>query len=351
MVYIYFLAMIIVYVIAYIGSNSKYRSTGFSIGSICVIIAVLVFISGFRSGIGDTFFYKHTYNLLVENPDIHIKDKDLGFTYFMILLTSISKNPQILVFLTSLVTNMIIIITLYKYAKPLELGVFLYFGTLMYYVTMNGIRQSLVSSVLFCAVSFIIKKDWIKYFILILLLSTFHQSALIFLPLYFLVRREAWSKSFWAVLGVTVVLVIAFRPMLGTISSLLENTSYSNYGQDMLSNTETVNFIRVLISAVPLVLAYLVKDRVKSEWPESSIFIYMSLFNFIFMLLGTQYLYFYRLCIYFDLFNLILIPRLIYFYGKQKGLTLYIYVIALYTIFSWYQVSLWNENYRNILFK
>jgi len=346
---VYFITMLIVYIIAHIGINSKYESKFLSRLSAFVIFVILVIISGFRTGIGDTFFYKHKYMLLVENPVADFKDKDVGFTFFMLLLAKLSKDPQILIFVTSFITNLFIVIALYKYSKPFEVGIFLYFGTVLYYVTMNGIRQSMVAAIMLWAVKYISEGRFIKYTALVLLLSTLHQSAIIFIPLYFLVRTEAWSRTFWITLGSALVFTIAFKPLSGTTAGLLESTVYENYGQDMLTNEETVNSIRVLITLVPLVLAYFVRDRLKNEWPESRIFIYMALFNFIFMLLGTQYLYFYRLCIYFDLFNLILIPKLLQFYGKQKGMSLYVYLILLYLVFCWYQVDLWHEGYKNVL--
>lgn len=351
MVNVYLSTMIIVFIIAYIGINSRYWSPALSKICTSLIFLILVFISGFRSefSIGDTPFYAHTYRLLVQNPQIAENTKDKGFTMLMIFLNKITNDPQILIFFTAFITNLFIILTLYKYSKPFELGIFLYFTTVLYYVTMNGMRQSMVASLMFWAVGCIIKNQWKRYFLLILILSLFHQSVLIFLPLYFIIRCKAWGRGFWITLGVSIMMIAVFRPMLDTIVNILDKTSYSNYAQDMISNEETTNIIRVLIAMVPLILAYFVKDKLNKDWPESSVFIYMSLFNVIFMLFSTQYLYFYRLCIYFDLYNLILMPRLICLYSKQKRVALYVYIIILYTLFCWYQINVWNDSYRNIL--
>lgn len=351
MKYIYFATMFIVFIIALMVNNNKYKSLAISLFSTSIIFIILMIISGFRSpsSIGDTFFYSHSYRLLGTNPVIGANSKDTGFLLIMILLNKISKDPQILIFFTAFITNLFIILTLYRYSKPFALGVYLYFGTVLYYVTMNGIRQSMVSAILFGAVRCIINNQWKRYFIIVILLSTIHGSALMFLPLYFLVRKEAWNRTFWAVLLISVMSVVAFRPMLGMIVQLLESTQYSNYGHDMVNNSSSTNVIRLFITLVPIVLAYLVKDELRNKWPESSIFIYMSLFNFIFMLLSTQYKYFYRLCIYFELYNLVLIPRLMYFYDKKTRMLLYAGIITFYFIFSWYQVNLWNDYYRNIL--
>jgi len=214
---------------------------------------------------------------------------------------------------------------------------------------MNGIRQSIAGVIAFWAVKYIIKKDWFRYFLTVLIASTFHQSVLLMLPIYFLARKKAWSKAFWMVLGISVGLVAVFRPFLGIIVSLLEKTSYADYGRDMLNNSTSTNILRVFIALVPLVLAYFVRDRLREDWPESNIFIFMSLFNLIFYMFSTQYLYFYRLCIYFELYNLVLIPRLLAYFPRKRSVAIYIYIIIFYLVISAYQVFGWGDYYNNVL--
>jgi len=350
MIKVYYCVLLIVFIVSHIGINDKYSSKFISKFSAVTVFIILVFVAGFRSpySIGDTPFYAYTYRLLASG-EANLGYKDYGFTLLMKLLTGISKDPQLLIFVTSFITNLFIVIGLYKYGKPFDMGIFLYFTTMSYYVTMNGIRQSMVAAILFWAVKYVINNQWKKYFALVLLLSAFHGSAIIFIPLYFLVRKQTWNKTFWITLVAALCIALALRPMLGGIAKVLENTFYSNYGQDMLTSNLTVNKLRVLVTAVPLVLAYFVRDRMKEDWPEGDVFVYMSLLNFIFMLFSTRYLYFYRLCIYFELFNMVLLPRLLFYFEERKRLALCVYMMVLYILFSGYQVIGWNDYYRNIL--
>ena len=43
------------------------------------LLLILVFLSGLRSGIGDTPFYKHSYELLVQNPNQFIIGIDKNY--------------------------------------------------------------------------------------------------------------------------------------------------------------------------------------------------------------------------------------------------------------------------------
>ena len=145
---VYLGAMFTAYIIGFVGVYNKYKASTLTKVSVFTIFFV---ISGFRSpsSIGDTYFYSHSYRLLVQNPILNSDAKDIGFNVLMLLLTKISADPQILIILTAFITNIFIILALYRYGKPFELSVFLYFGTVIYYVTMNGIRQSMVAAILF----------------------------------------------------------------------------------------------------------------------------------------------------------------------------------------------------------
>lgn len=348
---VYLITMFITFIISLLLSNNRIRPRKVYKVTVLIVFIILLYISGFRStsSIGDTMFYSYSYRLFVENPYVNFKGKDYGFSLLVLLLTKISTDPQILIVFTAFITNAFNILTLYKHSNPFELGTFLYFATVVFYVTMNGIRQAMVAAIMFWASRYIIKNDWIKYLVIVIILSRFHSSAIILIPIYFICRKEAWGREFWAVLGISLMLIVAFRPMLSVIVNLLDSTQYNNYGQDMMKNTATVNPIRVLVTAVPLFLAYFVKDKLKSSWPESNIFIFMSLFNFIVMLFGTRYLFFYRLSIYFELYNLVLIPRLLYFYEIRIRTMLYICIIIFYSVFCFYQISLWDDPYKNVL--
>ncbi|MEG1149620.1 MAG: EpsG family protein [Cellulosilyticaceae bacterium] len=354
---IYLPSMFLVLLIGHYGVNNKVQSKLMVGFSLTLIFGILFGISGFRTGIGDTYFYKHSYEIVGENiangnmeAIKQLFEGEQGFNALVVALNYISPDPQLLVIVFAFITNFFNLKSIYKYAKPFELGIFLYFATVIFYVTMNGMRQALVASIFFWGVRFIIKGNPIKYCLLIALLTLFHTSAIILFPIYFIVRYKAWGKLFWTVAGLFVAAATAFRPLMPIVVEMLEGGRYDAYAQDMAGGGAGVNLIRVMTMLVPLILAYLIKDDLKEQWKESDIFIFMSLFNFGFMLLGAQYLYFYRVCIYFELFNLALVPRALSCIGEKVAKPAYIYTVGCYALFCYYQVVMsWGENYTNIL--
>lgn len=359
MAMVYLSAMIVVWLIGHYGLNNQYRSRAITYMSLMTIFTILLIISAFRTGIGDTYFYKHIYELIGTNlansslgEVITSFDHERGFYTGIALLNMISTDPQLLVIVCAVITNALNLYDIYKFARPFELGIYLYFATVIFYVTMNGMRQALVASIFFWGVRYIIRGEWKKYLILILLLSNLHTSALLLIPVYYIARHEAWGDFFWKVFTGGVIVFIIFPIIKPVIVMILQDTQYAVYGNDMAQGGESVNLLRVLVMLVPPSLAFTVRKELAKQWKESHIFIFMSMLNFIFILWSIQYLYFYRVCMYFEVFNLALMPRVISCMDKQKGMCIYVYLIICYFIFAYYQVAVcWGEKFSNILFK
>src|SRR5690625_2292333 len=166
-------------------------------------LASLVATAGLRSNIGDTFNYKNIY---VENEftwEYIFSQKDYGFGILqMILKNYISDDLQIMIFTSALITNVLIVMVFYNYSRMIDISLYVYITGCVFLISMNGIRQVLAAAIAFTAINYLLKGNWFKYSLIVLLAASFHQSALILIPIFFLVRFKAWSK--------TTIIVIIF---------------------------------------------------------------------------------------------------------------------------------------------
>src|SRR5690606_40042452 len=131
--------------------------------------ASIVLVSGLRSNIGDTPFYMYSYVLADPSLAGFSFAGDFGFRALQIVLKKLTPDPQALIFITALATNVLIAIGLYRYSRLIEVSLFLYITTGMFTVSMNGIRQYLAAAILFAGTHWLIRGDWKKYFPLVLL--------------------------------------------------------------------------------------------------------------------------------------------------------------------------------------
>ncbi|WP_309088635.1 EpsG family protein [Domibacillus sp.] len=305
----------------------------------------LVLLSGLRSDVGDTFFYKHSYKVTTFTWEKVMEGKDKGFAVLQLLLQKVSEDPQILIFTTALITNVLFVLILYKYARMFELGLYVYITGGLFLVSMNGIRQAFASAVLFMATKFLIEGNWKSYMLVVLLASTFHQSALILIPIYFVVRVKAWSKATAAVVLLAVFVVVGFDQFSSMLFSTIEDTQYGHYSN---FSEGGANFMRVAVEAVPLGIAFLGREKLRELFPKSDVIVNMTLLGFIFMLISTQNWIFARFSIYFWPFQLILIswiPKL--FREKDEKLVYYGIVICYFIYYYFENVISLNMVYRS----
>ncbi|KIL49350.1 EpsG family protein [Jeotgalibacillus soli] len=297
-------------------------------------MAVLVLVSGLRSNIGDTFNYRNIY---VDNEftwEYVLGEKDIGFGILQMLLKQLSADPQIMIFTSALITNVLIVFVLYKYSRMFELSLFVYITGGLFLVSMNGIRQTLAAAIAFTALKYLIDGSWKKYMLAVIFASLFHQSALVLIPIYFIVRFKAWSKATVALVLLSIVIVIGFEQFSSVLFSAIEDTQYGAYKEFDEGGAST---IRVAVTAVPLLIAYLGREKLKRIFPLSDIIVNLALLNLVFMIVSTQSWIFARFSIYFGLYQLILISWVVKLFREKDQKFVYFGIIVCYLFYYYYE--------------
>jgi transmembrane protein EpsG len=304
----------------------------------------LVAVSGLRQNIGDTFFYKYAYEINDFTWDYITSQKDIGFGILQMILKMYSEDSQILIFTTALITNVLIILVFYRYSRDIELSFYVYITGGLFLVSMNGIRQVLAAAIIFAATKFLIEGKWGKYFLVILFASTFHQSALVLIPIYFVVRYRAWSKATFILLFFSIVIVIGFDQFSSILFSAIGDTQYGHYANFAEGGA---NIIRVAVDAVPLVIAYFGREKLRQLFPGSDFIVNMTLIGFVFMIISTQNWIFARFSIYFSLYQLILISWIVKLFSERDQRFIYYALIICYFIYYYYE----NVMSLNIIYR
>ncbi|MDQ1000335.1 transmembrane protein EpsG [Neobacillus niacini] len=310
-----------------------------------ISIVSLVLVSGLRYGVGTDYW---TYSLLYNIAGIRdlgdiigwgesetASDSDVGFIVFLWVLNKITDNPQLMFLITALITNILIVRTLRDYVKPFELGIFLYICTFNYYSTFNGVRQYLVAAVIFWSFRYLITGNWKKYFTIIILSSTFHASALIMIPVYFIVRRKAWT-SFTFVLTLCFVLAaMLYNKFISLLMFLIKNTQYGHYEEWFTNNSNGMNIIKIFVLLIPLVISYLYRNKIREIWPDGDYVVNLCIINFLFGLLATRDFIFARFSIYFGLYQLLLIPIFTRLFDKKTNTLIYFILAVCFFVYSY----------------
>lgn len=298
-----------------------------------VTITILALVSGLRNNIGDTFLYMHAYRITDFRTEFKLEG-DFGFSLLQILLQSISRDPQILVFVTACVTMLFIGLAFKQHARLFELAIFVFITSGMYITSMNGIRQFLASSIIFISSKYLFEGKWRLFIPIALVAFTIHNTALIFIPIYFLVRRRAWTRSTFLALLFAVVIVIGFNTFQNALFTVLEDTHYSVYSS---FDEGGAHLIRVIVYAVPLIIAFLGREKLRQINPNSDYIVNLTLLGLVFMIISTQNWIFARFAIYFGLYQVVLLTWIVKLFREKDQRFIYYAIIIFYLMFCYYE--------------
>lgn len=314
---------------------------------------ILIIVSGLRDGIGDTGAYRGLFGIIppniIEYLNSNLISEDRGFYFIVAIIKQfISSNSQVILFVLAAITLILICITMYRNTDNIGMATFLFITMGYYAVSMNGVRQFLAAAIIFSILPLHGQKKFIPYCIIILLVSTIHASAIIFLPLYFIVNYKGWSKLsyFFCIGGIVFYLIYDF--VGPALVGLIGNTQYSEYSDVLLSTGQGANIIRSLVAFVPVMLSYIKKDMINQELKYGNIIINFNILNFIFTLLANKYWIFARFCIYFNLYSILLLCYCVENIFERKSSQLVkIMCVVCYLIYFWYDSLCVGLNYTS----
>ena len=309
------------------------------------VILPIVFFTVFvalRKTVGDTYFYMHSFNLM---PDENLVSPELFFTsmysFFQSAIRNLTDDPQWLIAFTAVFSIPVPLIILYKYCPRFEMAIFMFVAFSYLGGAMNGMRQYMGASIVLLATRYLFsakKTDFIKYAVIIMLAYCMHNSAIIMLPLYFVVRRRAWQiSSYLMVLGSAVGVVI-FDAILPSFLSALEQTDYSNYAQNgwFTSGQEGgSSFIRVMFIAYPLVIAYINKERLKMLGRIGDILVNIVFVDVAIYMIAMYNWIFARLAIYLAIYFIVFVAWVVNYAVPPKDRSIFVFAtVAVYFLYS-----------------
>lgn len=307
--------------------------------------AVLIIFAGVRRDVGDTpvyisFFKRHTDSLSETWKNMDIFNEG-GFELLQTFIKKfVTSDPYCYIFLMSLIPLGLVLCIFYKYGRSFSLCILLFILSGNYVTSMNGIRQFFVASILFFCFKWIYEKRYFKYVLLVLLLSTIHKSAILFIAFAFVLNLPAWKKGSKGIMMGGILIYLLYPISSQWFNLLLSNTGYANYGEGIVSGGPGgANIIRALVYLVPVGMGYMMRETLKVNEKYYNIMVNGAILNFIFMLLATASSWiFARYCIYFNLYSIMLLVWSIHYMKKSKR-DYYLVCVLCYSIFFIYEMK------------
>jgi len=252
-----------------------------------------------------------------------IGTRDWGFS----VLTSAVYDlwPDSFVFynyILAALTYIPVVFTYRKYSNAFTFTMVLYITMMTYYWPYNGVRQSIACSICFCAYPLLYDKKYIKYVLCVLVAYLFHSTALLMIPIMFIVTRRAWSKLVvitLTILGVSLLFLSSiWNSIIGFLEFIGQEKMANDYG---VFNSDDVgaNILRIAVALVPLLISFIFYKQLKRSNPKIDLLINMSLMCVAFMIFSSKVTLLARLSIYFGFFYALLIPEFLALFKERDG--------------------------------
>ena len=327
---------------------------------IAVILPLAFYMpfAGLRKTIGDTFFYMYSFeNLPDEGNEINLKmiiDGNM-FSFIQNILRNRTDDPQVLIFVCTALALIPVLIILYLYSSPFEMSIFLFVAYGYLGGMMDGMRQYMAAAIALLGTRFLFsmkRGSFFKYAVFVLLAYCMHSSALILLLIYFVVRRKAWTIGSYVILLGSIIVTVCFDAILPSFLGALEETSYSNYAENgwFTNGTEGgSSLFRVVLTAAPVVVAYLNRERMNRLGHIGDILINISFLSMAIYIIASYNWIFARIAIYLQAYFIIFTGWVITYAVKPKDRAIYttgtVIAFFLFSRFISYQIYMYQSDY------
>ena len=308
---------------------------------IFIMAACMSIFVGLRVSYNDTPTYRHMYETIditegiFSNIDWSIGENP-GFNVLNHVLKYIGISTQSFLMIYAIFTNGVYIWFIRKYTSSIWLSLFYFFTMGCYTFTMAAIKQCVAVAFCLLGVDRMLEKKWYSFIFWILVASTFHPYAIMFIIIPFL-RFKPWTSNTWKMLGISGLAGILLETMLGTILSIT-----TMIGEDYSISSFTgagVNPFRLAVIWAPTLLSLLAYKQLRQNTDENAnLIINLSMLNAEIMfvaLFGTAN-YFARLANYFLIFQTISLPYLFRYFNTNSKRILCVVTILCYLLYFYY---------------
>lgn len=188
-------------------------------------------------------------------------DLEHGYMYVTWVLSQIFANGQWVLFFSGMFMSISVCSFIYKNCRNpiMALVVFNCLGLFNFMV--QGLRQAIAMCICLWALELCKQRKLVKFLLLVALACSFHASALVFIPVYFLCFKKFTQKNVF-LFSLALVISIICLPTLMNLMNLVINDSYT-----VGKGSDSGGIVAILIYVVILVFALIFRSHHEENFP------------------------------------------------------------------------------------
>lgn len=312
----------------------------------------LILVSGLRYRVGTD------YNAYIINYPLYknIKFQSFGSRIVAILSSWIKDDYSTWFFLMAFLTIGLSIYSISKKKEYWPLTILLYILMGFWHASFNIVKQCMAMAILLACQDFLLEKKFLKWMFACFIATLFHVSAIIMIPVYFLVTRKINKRQIILLVIVGVVISIGYEPLFDIMAFLKSNEGMESINSSV--GSREVNILRVIVNVLPAILMVpLRKEYKKTEYDEIrkihtfnreteipygaelTLWSNFSLLNAVICIAAQNSVYLTRFSNYTGIFNIFFIPFALKYMDLKRKRVIYFALISCYFVFWIYDLS------------
>lgn len=286
------------------GLSERRKRMGYSLAFAVLAFLPMFLVNAFMSYVGNDYQNYYSYYQKIVSGG----EQDVEFTYKLIcrMVDSLGIGFQGVYVVYCLISYILLILCIKKYSANYAVSYVLFFLNAYFaYLGLNQIRQFVSVMLIFYAFEYVENKKLLRYVIFVLLAASFHVTAIVMLPFYWILNVK-WKLSVYCVAALVLAPVNLFysEVMTWIYQNFMPRYLNTNYATRELG--WNIRYVAVMVITLLITLIY----EKKSE-KDTTIFRNCMMISNLMVLFSSWLPEYQRFVFYFFVPSIVYIPQLV----------------------------------------
>ena len=200
--FVYLLILMVAFVYYVVAHKTKNSNSSFLLGIFFLYCAVFIGLGDMIGGY-DRYIYGEMFDSIADATDsgrdystllFLVNGREYGYFLWEVLVSQVTANRYIFILLSSLLMYFLYYKAFRKYIDDYPLAAIIFLG-LFFYFSITYMRQALAVGIAWQGFKYIYERNAIKFFLIVALAYSFHNSALVFAMAYFIPIKKFSKKT------------------------------------------------------------------------------------------------------------------------------------------------------------
>lgn len=211
-----FILAVVIYILTHERNEQSKLVLGIYLAGLALFVGCADMLGGY-----DRYIYGEVFDQLAlmtqaggdvtQSAGYRLYSTEWGFLMFNQLIGLVSLNRYVFIFIATCFIYTSLFISIKRYCRNYSFAVIVFLG-LWFFFTFTYLRQVMAATIGWLAIKYVIDRKPIQFFLIVFIAFTFHNSAIVLAPLYFVPAKK--FQPIFVILALVAALAIGMGNMI-----------------------------------------------------------------------------------------------------------------------------------------